>query len=49
MQLFVGPCHVVRYEMAVAMALPIEKPAVCEVQGVIRFLHVDEILSYLAQ
>ena len=45
MQLYVGPCHVVSAEIAVAMAVPIENPADCEVRGVIRFLQIDEILG----
>ena len=49
MQLYVGPCHVVSAEIAVAMAAPIENPADCEVRGVIRFLQADEILGYLAE
>ena len=49
MQLYVGPCHVVSAEIAVAMAVPIENPADCEVRGVIRFLQADEILGYLAE
>ena len=36
-------------EIAVAMAVPIENPADCEVRGVIRFLQADEILGYLTQ
>ena len=36
-------------EIAVAMAVPIENPANCEVRGVIRFLQTDEILGYLAE
>ena len=42
---YVGPCHVVSTEMAVAMAVPIENPADCEVRGVIS----DEILGYLGE
>ena len=38
MQLYVGPCHVASADIAVAMDVPIENPADCEVQGVIRFL-----------
>ena len=49
MELYVGPCHVVSAEIAVAMAVPIENPADCEVRGVIRFLQVDEILGNLAE
>ena len=37
MQLYVGPCHA-GAENAVAMAVLIENPADCEVQGFIRFL-----------
>ena len=47
MQLYVGPYQVVSAEIAVAMAVPIENPAYCEVRGVIRFLQADEILGYL--
>ena len=32
-----------------ATALPIGKPAGCEVRGVIRFLQAGEILGYLAE
>ena len=32
-QLYVGPCHVVSEEIAVAMAVPIENPADCEVRS----------------
>ena len=49
MQLYVGPCHMVSAEIAVAMAVPIGNPADCEVQGVIRFLQADEILGYLSE
>ena len=49
MQLYVGPCHMVSAEIAVAMAVLIENPADCEVLGVIRFLQADEILGYLAE
>ena len=51
MQLYVGPCHVVSAEKAVAMAVPIENPADydCEVRGVIRFLQAVEMLDYLAE
>ena len=49
MQLYVGPCHVISAEIAVAMAVLIENPADCEVRGVIRFLPADEILGYLAE
>ena len=44
MQLYVGPCHVVSAEIAVAMAVPIENTADCEVRGVIRFLQADAYL-----
>ena len=37
MQLYVGPCYVVSAETAMAMAVPIENPADCEVRGVISF------------
>ena len=30
MQLYLGPCHMVSAEIAVAMAVPIENPADCE-------------------
>ena len=49
MQLYVGPSHVVSAEIAVAMAVPIENPADCEVRGVICFLQADEILGYFAE
>ena len=49
MQLYVGPCHEVSAEIAVAMAVPIENPSYCEVRGVILFLQTDEILGYLAE
>ena len=49
MQLYVGLCHVVIAEIAVAMAVPIENSADSEVRGVIRFLQADEILGYLAE
>ena len=49
MQLYVGPCHVVNAEIPVALAMPIENPADCEVRGVIRFLQADEILWYLTE
>ena len=39
----------VRAEIAVAMAVPIENPADCAVRGVIRFLQADEILGYPAE
>ena len=49
MQLYVGPYHMVSAEIAVALAVPIENPADCEVRGVISFLQADEILGYLAE
>ena len=48
-QLYVGRCHVVNAEIAVVMAVPIENPTDCEIQGVICFLQADEILGYLAE
>ena len=36
-------------EIAVAIGVPIENPADCEVRGVIRFLQADEILGYLCR
>ena len=36
-------------ETAVAMAVPIENPADCDVRGVIRFLQADQILCYLSE
>ena len=36
-------------KIAVAMAVPIENPAECEMRGVICFLKADEILGYLAE
>ena len=36
-------------EIAMAMPVPIENPADCEVRGVIPFLQADEILGYLAE
>ena len=45
MQLYVGPCHVVSAEIAVAIAVPIENPADNELRTVISFLQIDEILS----
>ena len=36
-------------EIALAMAVPVENPADCEVRGIIRFLQADEILGYLAE
>ena len=41
-----GKC---RDPVAVAMAVPIENPADCELQGVILFLQADEILGYLTE
>ena len=49
MQLYVGSCHVVSSEIAVAMAVPIDNPAGYEVRSVVRFLQADEILGYLAE
>ena len=49
MQLYVGPCHVVSAQIAVAMDVPIENPADCEIRGVVSFLQADEILGYLAE
>ena len=49
MQLYVGPCHVLSAEITVAMAVPIENSADCEMRGVTHFLQVDEILGYLAE
>ena len=49
MQLYVGPCHAVSAEIAVAMAVPFENPADCELRGVISFLQADEILGYFAE
>ena len=49
MQLYVGPCHVVSAGITVAMAVPIESPADCEVRGVIRFKQADDILGYFAE
>ena len=49
MQLYVGPCHVVSAEIAVAKAMQIENPADCELRGLISFLQADEILGYLAE
>ena len=46
MQLSVGPCHVVSAEIAVAMAVPIENPADCEVRG-ISFLQAESIRQAL--
>ena len=44
MQLYVGSCHVVSAEIAVAMDMPTDNLADCEVRGVIRFLQANEIL-----
>ena len=49
MQLYVGPCHMLCAEIAVAIAMLIENPADCEVRGVNRFLQADEILGYLVE
>ena len=49
MKLYVGRYHMESAEIAVAMAVPIENPADCEVWGVIRFVQADEILDYLAE
>ena len=49
MQLYVGPSHVVSPGISVAMAVPTENPADCEVRDVILFLQADEILDYLAK
>ena len=43
MQLYVGPCHVVGAEIAVATVVPIENSADCEVGGVIRFLQEKNV------
>ena len=48
-QLYVGLCHVVTAEIAVAMAVLIENPASCEMRRVIRVLEVNEILVYPAE
>ena len=48
MQLYVGPCHVVSAEIAVAIAMSFENYADCEVRGVIHFLQADGFLGYLA-
>ena len=45
MQLYVRPCHAVNAELSVDVAVAIENPADCEVQGVIGFLQADEILG----
>ena len=47
MQLYVGPCHVVSAyrPIAVAMSVPIENLADCEVRGVIRFLQTETVRS----
>ena len=47
-QLYVGHCRVVSAEIAVAMAVPIENSADCEMR-VISFLQAYEILGYLAE
>ena len=49
MRLYVGACHMISAEIAVAMAVPIENLADCEARGVIRFLQANEILNYLAE
>ena len=49
MHLYVGPCHVVSAEIAVAMAVMIQNLADSEVWGVIHFLQAYEILGYLAK
>ena len=49
MQLYVGPCHVVSAEIAVAMAVPNKNPTDYKVRGIIHFLQADEILVYLAE
>ena len=49
MQLYIGPCHVVSAEIAVAVAVPTENPADFEVRGVNTFLQADVILGYLAE
>ena len=46
-QLYVRPCLVISVEIVVAMAVPIENPADCEVRDFIRFLQANEILGYL--
>ena len=48
-QFYIAPYHVVSEERAVAMAVPIENPADCEVWGAILFLRAGEILGYLAE
>ena len=48
MKLYVGSFHVVSAEISVAVAVPIENPADCEVRGIISFLQANEILGYLA-
>ena len=48
-QLYVGTCHVVSAEISMAMAVPIENPAGCEMRSVIHFLQADDILGYLAE
>ena len=49
MQLYVEPFHVVSAETALAMAVPIENLADCEVRYVTRFLQAYEILGYLTE
>ena len=49
MQLYVESCHVVSAEIVVAIAVPIENPADCEMRGVTRFLQADEMLGYPAE
>ena len=44
MLLYVEPCHVESAEIAVAVAVPIENPADCEVRGVIRLLQTQALL-----
>ena len=46
---YVGLCNIVSAEIAVVMAVLLENPADCEVQGIIRFLQADDILGYLAE
>ena len=48
-KLYVGSCHVVSVQIAVAMAVPIENSVDCKVRGVIRFLQADDILGYLTE
>ena len=42
-------CRALSAEIAVAMAVPVEDPADCEVRGIIRLLQADEILRYLTE